>query len=555
MIPMKLKLLLILMLTAHLSGAQNLFTKTISKLAKGMGKSVNVETSADLNSVAPLVIIDSNLHPDKVGTIAQTFFDGWVPGGDMAFLMFTAKKSSKFVKLDGTVTIDGKPVECLTLGMYTQTTPASTAARRVEITMSSGQKSSFTIKPFAKAPFKVKSINGSSDNASVDLTKDVVIELEEVDVPANGLLKVSIAINQVSIKSLYDIAFVRAGTKITIPANAFRNANIKPAGDATFNFKKSYIQVSYEAPDEATDVSGIFPAMPYFRSYSDGKFVNVTSEPNINTGLQASGTESNYQYKVFKANAFLSRPFSQAKKVGLLSFSLRGTSYKEVTQTTSTGPVKMNPFGGASSTTTVATITITKELPWEGVMEELYPEFAAVIQSELGATIEPVNKITAAPSYSIIEATAQDDETTSVEFARTYKNTKVISAFMPISEGYGSSGVYQKIMNESGTDALVTLTLDLQLSQESTGGKMLMIPKLAFEIAGKANGRIANTKFIAGTIESAVVGSFEKDLTAAQLSAIIRKSDLANALRKALHDMKEKEAANGDYEVVWNLQN
>jgi hypothetical protein len=551
---MKLKLLLALFLAAHVSFGQNLFTKTISKLAKTVGKTTNVETSANLEEMTPFVAIDCNLHSNKVGTISQTFFDGWIPGGEMNVLMFTGKKGPGFVKVDGTVTIDGKPVEYLTAGLYSLTTEASTSPRTFDVTTSSGQKSSFTIAPFAAAPFKIKSINGGTDNVPLDLTKDVVIELEEINLPENALLKASIAINQVSIKSLYDVAFVRSGSTLTIPAAAFRNINLKPAGEATYNYKKSYISITYESTENATEVTGIFPSVQYIRSYSDGKFVNVTTEPVLNPGLTVKGKEREFAYQVFKANAFLSRPFEHLKKAGLLSFSIRGTTYKEVLQSSSSTPVKINPFGGASSTTTVTTITITKELPWEALLEKLYPEFMAVVESELSATVLPVEKITGSEAYKTIENFSNDDESTQVEFARTYRNTKVISAFMPISEGYGANGVNQRIMNETGTDALITLTLDLQLGEEAGTGKMLMIPKLAFEIAGKANGRVVNTKYVAGTIEATEAVSFQKDITAEQLETIIRKTDLLYVFKKTLVYIKAMEKSNGDYDIVWNLQ-
>lgn len=551
---MKIKLLIVILFVTHAGVAQNLFTKAVAKIAKAAGKSTNVETSADLNTVTPLVIIESNLHSDKVGTISQTFFDGWIPGGDMSFVMFTAKRGYGFVKVDGQVTVDGKPVEYLTAGMYTQTTTANKNPRRVEIVTSSGQKSGFTIEPFQNTPYRIRSINGASDNISIDPTKDVVIEFDNLTVPAGGLLRVALAINQVSIKSLYDVAFIKAGNTITIPAAAFRNVNIKPAGNAVYNYKKSFLAVYYEEIKPAANVTGDLGSIDYIQSYSDGKFVTITAEPSLNPGLTVKGTEGNFAYDAFKANAFLSRPFSHAKTAGLLSFSIRGTTYKEVTQTSSTTPVRMNPFGGASAQTTVATITVSKELPWEAVLEEMYPEFMSVIQSELGANVIPVEKVTAAPSYKIIEMSAYDDPSTQVEFARTFRSTKAISAFMPISEGFGNNSVFQKIMNETSSDALVTLTLDLQLSQEADGSRMLMIPKLAFEIAGKGNGRIANTKFIAGTIEASTPSSFSKDVTAAELSALIRKTELIAAFRKALQQMKEQEKANSDYQTVWNLQ-
>ncbi|HYG00953.1 MAG TPA: hypothetical protein VD927_00850 [Chryseosolibacter sp.] len=551
---MKTKLVFAFLLIAAAGNAQNFLSKTVAKLAKGMGQSTNVETTANLDETTPLVIIESNLHPKQVGTISQTFFDGWVPGGDMAFVMFSSKKNMSYTKLDGTVMIDGVPVEYQTAGMYTLTTTPVTAARKIEIITSSRQTSSFTVTPFLTPPFKIKSINGETNNPSVDLTKDVTIEIDPLDLPANSLLKVSIAINQVSIKSFYEVAFVRSGSTITIPANAFRNINIKPAGDAVYNYKKSYIAVHYETTEEATNVTGAFASVPYVRSYSDGMFVNVTGEPTLNPGLSVNGSVDDFKFEAFKAHAFLARPFSHIKNVGLISFALRGTSYQEVTQTASTGPVRMNPFGGASSTTTVATITITRELPWQGVLDELYPEFMAVLESEFGASSVGVNNITSSPSYAVINETSYNDPYTKVEFAKTYRDTKVVSAFMPFSEGYGANSVYQKIMNETRTDALVSLTLDLQLSQEDGTSRMLLIPRLGFEITGKANGRTVLTKYASGVVESTVASGFEKDVTAAELVSLIRKTEMMNAFRKALKELKASEQSNGDYEVVWNLQ-
>ncbi len=464
--------------------------------------------------------------------------------------MFTKKSTPAFVKIDGTVTIDGKPVEYVTAGMYSYITDKNTSPRKIEITTTSGQTSSFTIEPY-KNPIKLISINGQTNNISIDITKDVVLELESAELSENKLLKVSLAINQVSIKSLYEVCYTHTGMKVTIPAAAFRNLNIKPGGDALYNYKKSYLSVGFESMENATAVSGAFPTVQYAASYSDGKFVNVTGEPVLNPGLTAKGKEVNMDYNFFKPNAFLSRPFSQLKKIGVLSFSIRGTTYKEVVD------VSQYETSQATATTTTTTILTFPQQPnevWDAVLAKMYPDLMAIIKSEFNASVLPVEATTGTPAYKTIEAFSKDDANTKVEFTRAYKNTKVVSAFMPIIEGFGVNIANDRIMKESESDALITLTLDLEVSEDKKSDLVLMVPKLAFELVGKTNGLAANTKYCTGNIKSSAGVSFTNNITPDNLDKIIRRTDLLIVFRKAIKEIIAQEKSNGDYDVIWNLQ-
>jgi hypothetical protein len=539
------------MLTRISYGQGKLLNKMLAKVAKSAGNASTVTTST-LDNVVPTVGVASNLYPVELGTISQSFFPGWKTGGDQVFLMFTKKNDPGFYKIDGTVTIDGAPVEYVTSGMYSMITDPNAAPRKIEITTSAGQKSSFTVQPSARK-IKVIAINGQKDNISIDLSKDVTLELEGSGIE-NSLLKISLAINQVSIKSIYEVCHVRAGSKVVIPAAAFRNINIKPAGSAVYGYKNSFLEVCAENIENASNVSGSFPSVSYTSYAFDGKFVTVTAEPNLNTGLVYKDNQTGTEYDLFKPGAFLSRPFSQIKKIGITSFSIRGTTYHQTSQSSSTTSSRINPFGGASTTTTVATITVTKEFPYEAVLESLYPELVAILESEFSATVLPVEKITGSAAYQSMDAFSKDDESTKVEFAKTYRNTKVISAFMPVTEGFGVNGINQRILNDVGADALVTLTLDLD-TQEGPNNQVYMMPKFGFEISGKTNGNTANTKFASGNIKLPGIVFNSKDATAEYLAdAVIRKSVLLNAFRKGLQELKAKEKANGDYDVVWNLQ-
>jgi hypothetical protein len=378
----------------------------------------------------------------------------------------------------------------------------------------------------------------------------VTIELD-TQIPAKTLMKVSLAINQVGIKSIYDVCLIRSGSTVVVPAAAFRNINIKPAGSAAYNYKNSFLQVNFETLENATDVTGALSSVQYNRVSSDGKFVNVTAEPALNMGLNVKGTNGDMTYDFFKANAFLSRPFEQIKKVGVISFSVRGTSFHQTTQSTSTSKMKLNPFGGASSQTTKTTITVTKEYPWETLLEKLYPEFVAIVESEFNASVLPIEKITGSAAYKSVDASSMEG----IEYARSFRDTKVLSAFMSVTEGYGSNGVNQRIMNETGTDALMTLTLDLATDESAGNNEVVMLPKLGFEIVGKTNGVMTNTKYCVGNIISTNGSKFNsKSVTPDQLESIVNKADLLASFRKGIQELKAKEKENGDYPAVWKLQ-
>jgi hypothetical protein len=539
-------LVLALLIVGTESIAQSkLLNKVISKVSKKVG-GAGTATASSLDDIMPSVAIGSNLHPAELGTLSQSFFEDWKAGGDQVAIMFTKKNSPGYFKLDGSVTVNGEPLNYTTLGVYDIITAPNSAPRKVEIKTTSGQSSSFTIEP-VKNKITLVAINGQKENISLDLSKDVVLEVEGISPSENPLMKVSIAINQVGIKSIYDVCYIRSGSKLTIPAAAFRNINIVPGGDAVYSYKKSFLSVGFESVETAKDISGSIASVQYTRSINDGKFVNVTTEPELNKGLTVKGSEVNMNYDIFKPNAFMSRPFSQAKKFGVISFSIRGTTYREVTTESNQNYTK----------SAALVFPQQPDAVWDALMEKLYPELIAVVKSELHTEEIPVDKITGSDAYRNTEAFAKDDANTTVAFARSYHNTKVVSAFMPVTEGFGSNGVNQRIMNETGADALLKMTLDLQISYDEKDSKsvyVVMIPRFAFELSGKSNGILTNTKFVTGTINSASGVKIKETMTPEDIEAIVRKSDLLTVFRKALHDIVEKEKANSDYETVWNLQ-
>lgn len=555
-----------------------MFDKMIAAAAKKMAPA-----GPTTNSLKDVVItggIERNLPPAELGTMTQLLFSGWKTGGDMISFLISKKGTPGFLKIDGTVSFDGKPIEYLALANYSLITEANSSAREIEIVTTTGEKASFTIQP-NKNKIKVISINGEKKNISLDLTKDVVIELEGT-VPDNTIVKVALAVNQVGIKSHIDVCYIRSGSKITIPVAAFRNLNFAPAGGAMFNFKKSFLAVGFETLENATDVSGSLTEVQYTSLYTDGKLVEISKEPEFNYGLAAKGKENpadgKITYDFFKPNAARSRPFEQLKKIGLLSAGISGTTYSSET-TTKDMPEDARAEFGAWKIKTLTNLEFPAQAneAWDAVWGKLYSELVEVVQSELSASVLPAEAVSQTAGYKSIDTYSAADRNTKEDFSRAYPGTKLLTAIP--SELMFRNVTNERIMKEAGVDALMTLALKLDLAVD--GKFAVLTPKLTFELTGQKHGTATETKYLTGTVTGEGVKSPKigfvtfvtksnrygeeskpdvtvyntaEQMTAEELEQVVRRSDISNGFRKALKEIKEQYKTNSDYVTVWNLE-
>lgn len=548
---MKIKMIALLWLscsafTTQAQFAKKLLNRVVTTVAK-VGGPMLTSTTADLTSVVPNVYYMNNLHPSAVESIDQSFYNNWKEGGGMVGIMFTSKNSAGMNKIDGEVTINGVKAEYVSVGLYVAFFDNDTQPKVVEVVSSNGQKSSFTINP-PKQAIKIVSINGKADNVAIDLTQDVVLELENVSESPDVPVMVSLAINVLGLKTFYPVGYFKPASKIVIPAAYFRNINIPPGNTKVvgYNYKGSFFKVDRASVDQASGISGVYPAVEYANIYYDGKFLEVTVPPVVNPGLTAKGIENfptgEVTYEAYKPNAFTSRPFKQIKTIGIASFAIRGT--------TSFYENKENKFQGTETTKTASFPQLPNEV-WDNLLTNFYTDFMAILQAEFPATVLPVEKVTATPAYQSMSAFSKDDANTTVDFTRTYRDTKLLSTFVPISDAYGINNVESRIMNESGANALLKVTIDVRLTFE--GSKAAMVPVLGVELNGVQNGPTMSTKYFTATVSGQGVPFKNKTTITPQMleDVIVRKADLLAAFRKAVQEIKKQEAANGDYTIIW----
>jgi hypothetical protein len=275
--------------------------------------------------------------------------------------------------------------------------------------------------------------------------------------------------------------------------------------------------------------------------------MNVGPELQFSTGLTAKGQDKfedgAVQYEVKKPNAFSSRPLSKVKKIGVVSFSLRGILYDYKSST------KYN-IGDFSYTTTTQTLKFPQlsNQMWDDVLANLYKDFTKVLEEELNATVLPIETIKNTDEYKRMDDYSKDDANTSVAVSRGYKGLKVISAFVPLTEGWGENSNYSKLLTATGADAILKLTLDLQIAGD--GNYAVLVPKIAMELGGATNGSKFPTKYFTASIIGKGVRTKE-NITASELDKIVRRSDLVTQFRKGLQEIKAKEKDNGDYNIIW----
>ncbi len=526
-------------------GGPNLFTKMITKIAKVSGGAMQTSSTDDLSSVVPTIALQSNLAPGNLGTAEMAFFEGWKTNGNQLTIMFTKKDGYGFTKIKGNVLVDGKPAEFITMGVYSAFSADNTSPKKIEVNSDNGQKAAFTIAP-PKYGVKILSINGSKDETiAIDPAKDVVLELENPAGADNTTIAVRLLCKTIGISYWSEVGYFKSAKTIKIPAAYFRNVN-NSNGSMT-NFKKSYFSVVRTGMEKASGIDGFYKSVDYSTLAYDGKYANISPDIEVSKGITAKGSDKfsdgPVEYEVSKANAFNSRAFSGIKNIGVLSFALRGILYDHKSST------KYN-IGGNSYTTTTKTLQFP-QLPdeqWDYVLGELYKQLTQVVKDELKASVIPIEKVTATPAYQRLQAFSKDDENTTVQISRGYNGLKVISNFIPVTEQWGPNNNINKLIDESGANAILKTTLDLQVAWDGSRG--VLVPKLATELLGYTNGDTYPTKYFT----SLVIGKGYRlnDIKeGSKLTEVIRIEDLVTQFRKGLKELIQKEKENGDYETIW----
>lgn len=525
-----------------------LMNKAIGKIAKGafaIGGTVGgmVGSTDDLTTVDVNVSFMHHLHPTEVQEIGQDFFNGWEPGGTGILMMFSSKESFKFTKINGSVKVDGVPARDATMGLYSSFTKGADA-KKIEITSDKGQNSTFLINPPIQK-VKLLAINGQKENATVDMSKDVVLEFADMPEDTKTPIMVQLTGTTIGIKTLYSVGFFAPKNKITIPPAMFRQM-----GAGNIGFGGCYLQVSRGKIGKATNVTGIYPDVKVGTIVYDGMFVKVVNKPIMNKGIEAEGKEGTSDYLVKKPAAINSPNFASMKTLGVMGFAAKGsTSYFD-------RKTKYQIGDGYSTTTKIAKFPQLPNEMWDTILDKLYKEITAILNQEFNVVVADLGKVTSSASYTAAKPYDIQEANTHDEFFITYKNTKALSAYRPIGDMGGLNSPEYQVMEELGLNSLLKLTLNFQMNFE--GNSAFMIPSLSYEILGPLVGDVYPTTFLRGTVTGKNYYLSKKNNLETVEDVETKALDLNGmtaAFRKAMKDIKAKETANGDYDIEWNAMN
>ncbi|MDP2419814.1 hypothetical protein [Sediminibacterium sp.] len=529
----------------------NIFQKAMSKVTKMVGNLAgelggSVAETPNLDDVNVLASVGTNIFPKDLGLATNDFLKGeWIDNGDFTMLMLSSPNGFQFFKYAGTIKLNGKELKHQSFGIHTAVEAPNSGNKKISFEKNGVEEGSFTVPPPSKN-IQLISINGAKSSVNIDLTKDVVLELANFSTIPESLIRVDIVTSIIGMRSLTMAAYVKPAAKVVIPAAAFRNLETQNKGTG---FKNSYLMVSDQQLVKSVAQSGVFkePVIAVTGSNA-GMWVNVTNSPEIAKGITFSDIEkvngSELEVSVKKLNAAYAMPLSFAKKIAVASMSIQGTTQLYESKT--------NNWTKTETTKSIDFPQIPEEWLQE-VLAGMYAQFTQATAAVSNGQVLPESAIPSAPSYELVQNFFKDEMNTADQFLTVYKNLNPIK---PLTSSSMRLFGENALLKETSADALLKVSIALQLSYD---GKPAMTPYLTVEMDGVSNGGfrsfVGNTKYFSITIKGApYIIKKGKSLTKDELAKIVQTNDLATAYKNALINLKDKEAAIGDYEIVWKLQ-
>ncbi len=283
---------------------------------------------------------------------------------------------------------------------------------------------------------------------------------------------------------------------------------------------------------------------PYMVGAIDGRFIDIGPKPNFSKGLtvEADVKGTDVKYKFEKPVAVASRPFSHAKTVGVATFGVRGTSSVEK---------KEGSRMAGNETEYTATFNPSNEL-LDAISAKMYPEIVSITESVLGVKVVPIETVAATRAWKESGFMSETADGTATSFAKPYKSDKILSDAAIKIDGFRLVTDAKSIIQEAGVNSLLRCVIDLELDIEN--GKTKLTPTLKYTLYGETNGLgYFPTIYVEGEIRGKET-KVNKKTTEAEILEIVNPAAMATALRAALTDLKEKEKANGEYELIWSKQ-
>lgn len=566
----------------------------VSMLAK-MALSMATSKTNDLSLCALQTRYVTNLYPKEANTLEIPYYTtNWTEGAGLVMVTCQARTGggSSLYEIEGTVQLDGQPMEYVAGGSYSKLVQAGdTKPKTVTITTTSGQKTSFTVSP--TQPIELVAVNGKKGESEVNVTKDLTLEFAKVG-PDAGYVRVGLISDTMGMRNFSDIGVYKLDKKIKIPAVAFRHPALFKTTGANFNGKRTtymstgtslvtganYIFVErYEAtPIKAEGAA----AVENFGLAWSWMPVTVKGSAEAIPGVAVSNTmetsTGGVEYFSTKPASAIGKPLAKGKKFALVAMSLNG-NLEAITDATKydlgTGAVAKNAAGQDHHIYNAWKFPKLPVSHWDAEMEKFYGEFTAAFEKDYGISFIPTEDVLKASAYK--DFTAFEEESTAQKISHSFRGLK---AFAGPRVGTGTVNPDKsevQLMRELGVDGLVVVNLAVDLPTDKTTredcndlvtlpktsglsvsvtchiGEARLQTKASFRIIGmpKAYGTLLTT-YADGDMSTVKPIPYKMDefQDAAALSRVMRTNELVNAMKTALREQESKANELG-YDDVW----
>lgn len=529
--------------------------KSLGKLAGNLLTS----TTADLSTLSMQVVYIQNLYPSEAETVETEYFGFWESGMDMCGVIFLKKEGIGMSKIDGTVNIDGTPVEHVANGMYGGIVKKNSGSHTVDIATVEGDKALLKADPIE--PIEIISVNGVPRGEVVDVSmdEDIVLELNH---PNGGTedFYVSVLGKVMGVKGFNELGYFKSANKIVIPKEAFKHT-----ATTAYKFEEgsNYLMVQrtkekvVNLPDvgAAQVITGAMDWTPINMIVSKQKTVLGVGVDEYNAEYKAK-TKDGFNVSANKPNAFWGPPLSQPKKLAMASFVVRATELKQKEVKTST-----STSGNIKTTTTTTTTKTFPEVPevfWDQLVNEFYAKFEKALLAEMNVQLVPIEQTMKAQQYANLFAV--EDTVSEEVVVKPYKGCKLLlpTTFQDVwstrTSTFPNDKPEVKLLQELGVDGIISVTVDCAMSWEDGS----LSPRMSYRINGGTNGwKVGPMTYANGLITGPGQGisdtAKKSDDIVDQLNQIMNVDRLIELFQLSMDELKKDEAGKG-YEKIWALK-
>ncbi len=534
---------------------------SIMKQVGNIAGSFLTGTTNDLNEAAVSVFFMRNVYPKATNDIASEYFEEtWRDGANMVYVSLLNRDGVGMLKVDGQVIIDGEVVPHIKNGYYGKWLDANDVSpKKVVIKTSTGQEVSFTVTP--PPPIKIKSINGKKENAVVDITQPLDLELKAENQRPGEEISIALLSSVMGIHSFLEYGTFKYADKMHLPAAMWQNA-ITPyapiSGSNWLRVERFNVTPANVKGVGATQIIGqALDCVPVtVQGELDETWVGTVDGQTINIRETLEKDDGFMQVEFNKPNAYFGRPVSSGRKFAMASFTVRATKLQQ--QRTSS---HSSTIGNVTTTTTTTTTRTFPTLPddyWENLVNKLYADFERVLKNNYDIELIPVEDVLRAPSYK--ELAPIKDKVSVVEVEKSYKGTKnlIPTTFTEILNDISTTFAWDRkdarLIRELGVDGLIAVTIDLEMPWESFS----LTPRMSIRISGPPNGYKAGpTIYLQGLVHGSGMpleqAKMNADYLMDVLPNVIREKELMKALETGINKIKTEEK-NRAYEAIWALK-